>query len=574
VFKKTKIIIYIVLLALFLRLVFLDRIPTGISNDEYYFVLNAKSVFYNFLILITKGWNNEVFHEILNSINSETSILLMALFMGILPSSMFFIRLPYVIVGVLTIYLIYKITQKYTKNINLALLTALLFAINPWSIYVNRTSFDAPVALFFFVLTIYLQSFPKRWYIVFSALTSFFAFNGYIGTKVIYLPFMLFVSFYSWKIIHHKKFTKLFIFNILFAVTITVQFLLNLSGSSISNRKSELALPSSDSIITEVISERNQSLVTPFNTIFTNRYTIYARNFTNKYLYNFSTDILFLDGDHTFMISLWKMGYFYYIDIFLLIFGLIYLFNHHRSFFYLLSLLIMLSPIPESIRIDKLPSYAFHSSFQYPFLMIVLGAGTFHFWQLAKSKILKFLFVFIYSILFINFIDIYFNKYPIYQPEGFFISRRLVSNYVKHEQANMTPIYIATNEPESLFRNYLFFTNQYNYKNFSLIKNQYLLHPEKRFFQWGSITISDKLPEKTQENTTYILDSEISTTSLSTDKYFSIYHLGDKRDLYKIYFGKTCIEKSSKENLPLTINDLRAESLTKNEFCQKFVSIR
>lgn len=112
-FKKQKIIIYIVLLALFLRLIFLDRIPTGISNDEYYFVLNAKSVFYNFLILVTKGWNNEIFHEILKSINSETSILLMAPFMGILPSSMFFIRLPYVVVGVLTTYLIYKITQKY-----------------------------------------------------------------------------------------------------------------------------------------------------------------------------------------------------------------------------------------------------------------------------------------------------------------------------------------------------------------------------------------------------------------------------------------------------------------------------
>lgn len=566
--RSRLLLLLIITIALILRTIFLGRIPTGMSNDEYYFVLGAKSVFYNTITLIKDGWNPEIYQEILKTINSETSIALLAPIHGLLPSTLFWTRFPYAIIGVLSIFLLFKITYKNTKNTNLSLLVALVAALNPWNIYVNRTAFDAPIAIFFFLLTIYLQSFPKPKLIILSALTSWLAFNAYIGTKVIYLPFMIVSIYYSWRHLHHQKYTKTFIFLLIFSIFVTTSFLISLSKSSISGRTSELATLASPSIVREVIDERNQSLKTPFNTIFSNKITVYLHNFINKYFYNFSTDIQLLDGDHTFMVSLWKMGYLYYIDFFLIILGIIYLFNKFRSFFYYLSILILLSPVPEAVRIDKIPSYAFHSSFQYLFLFIILGCGFYYLWHLLKFKSLKILFVFVYLLLFLNFLNIYFIRYPIYQSEGFFISRRILANYLKFEGNQKRYIEITTNEPESVFRNYLYFTNQYNYQNFSKIRNQYLQHPDKRNFEWGTIKITDQKPDKLSLNITYITDA--NTEFFNIQKYQSIYHLGDYHPLFNIYQGQVCPQASL--NTVYYFSDLDVEKHSLGNFCQKYIS--
>ena len=573
--KHNKLLFLILALAIFLRTVFLDRLPAGISNDEYYFILSSKNVFFDLINLFKGGWDSQIFQNIVKTVNSETSILLMAPILGLLPSTLFYARIPYVFIGVVTIFLIYKITLKNTKNINLSLLIALIAAINPWSIYVNRTSFDAPVALLFFVLTIYLQSLSNYKYILLSAISSYLAFNGYIGTKVIYLPFMLITSIYSWKVLHHKKYTKSFIFTIIFSIVVTLSFILKLSSSSIGNRRSELIFPSSPQISSQVNDERRQSIQTSYLSVFSNKYTIYFRNFIDKYLYNFSTDILFLNGDHTFMVSLWRMGYFYYLDFLLLIIGIIYLFNHHRNFLIFLVSLILLSPIPESIRADNIPSYAFHSSFQYPFLYIIIGSGAYYLWSLLKVKLLKLAFAVAYIFLFFNFLDIYFNKYPIYQPEGFSTSRYLLANYIKHEQEKTPNIYVVTSEPEAIFRNYIYLTKQYNLQNISSIKNQYLLHPDSRYFQWANITISDQVPSGKDSDTTYIFDSSITNFPFSSETHLAITHLGDAREIFKIYSSQSCQNLSLSTYVSnLKTKDLKFTSLSETDFCQKYISSR
>jgi len=571
--RKNKIIfVSILVLALLLRLLFLDRIPTGISNDEYYFILNAKSVFYNFVSLLKNGWDYQIFQNILSGINSETSILIMAPIFGLLPSNLFFARLPYVFIGLLTIVLIFKITLKNTRNINIALLAALLSAINPWSIFVHRTSFDAPVALLFFLLTFYLQSFACPKLIILSALTSFFAFNGYIGTKIIYLPFMLFCSYYSWRYVQRKKYPGHFVIVVLISLLITTSYILNLNTSITGNRRSELVYPSSVPIVLEATTAQNQSLATPFKNLFSNRYYIYLKTFIDKYLYNFSTDILFLDGDHTFMLSLWKMGYFYYIDLFLIILGTIYLFNHHRHFLLLLILSILLSPIPEAIRLDKIPAYAFHSAFQYPFLLIILGAGAYYVWRLLSKKIFRFIFVFIYLLLFLNFIDLYFYKYPIYQSEGFFMSRQTLSRFLQMESSKSPSIVVVTSEPEAVYRNYLYFSKQYNYQNYQQISSQYTLHPGARYFKWGNITITDEPPQTKEKDTVYIVDQNISNYPFSSEKHLVISTLGDRLPLYKIYFSQSCASTIFPVLQPkLNMTDLNLEKLTHEDFCKKYL---
>lgn len=561
---KTKLIILgiVILFSGLIRLFYLDRIPSGINDDELHFVMNAKSNFYRFTNI--EGNTNPF--EL-----GEMSSLVFAPIIGPLPTNLFTARLPYALTGCLIIVLIYLITSKLTGNFYLAILSAIVASINPWSIYVSRTSFDAPIAILFYLLTFYLLILSKPKYIYLSIITGFLAFNSYIGTKILFFPFILISSYFLWKF--NKKNGKQYLIAIIASFLITLNFIITLPNQSVGNRVSELATPNSQKIIDQVILERQQSLQTrPLKFLLTNRYTVYIRNFTQKYLYNFSTDILFLEGDHTATGSLWKHGYFYYIDAILLIFGIIYLYINHKKFLGLISLLILLSPIPEAIRSDTIPAYVFHSSFQYPYLFIIIAAGILLFWKLFSNKYLRFLLVFIYLLSFINFIDIYFFKSPMYQPESFAFSHRVISNYLKLESNKNKEIYVLTQEPEVLFRSYLFFTNSYQKSNFDLIKNIYS-QPRDNISLNNIHFINHNKYLPTGNNYTLIFD----TDNFNFDQEESIFYisrLSDAGKIFSIYRGTTC-KGSGLLTFPnnIKIKDINIEKLDEKSFCQKYITI-
>jgi len=560
--KRLIILCLIILLSGIVRLVFLDRIPSGINDDELHFVLNAKSTFYGFSNI--EG-NANPFQL------GEMSSLFFAPLIGILPTNLFTARLPYVLIGCLSIILIYLITFKITKNFNLAIISALIAAINPWSIYVNRTSFDAPIAIFFYLLTFYLLTFKKPKYIYLSIITAFLAFNSYIGTKVLLLPFIILSSYFLWKF--NKKNGPQYLIVVLASLLITINFIITLPNQSVGKRVGELATPNSSKISDQVNLERQQSVqFKPLNYLFTNKYTIYAKNFTQKYFYNFSTDILFLEGDHTATGSLWKMGYFYYIDALMILMGIIYLYIKNRNFLFLIGSFILLSPIPEAIRSDSIPAYIFHSSFQYPFLFILIAAGILLFWQIFSNKIFRFSLVLVYLLSFINFIDIYFFKSPIYQPESFSFSKRVVSNFIRLENNKNKEIYVLTREPEVLFRSYLFFTNSLQRNNFNLIKNIYSQSKDNIIFNKIHFINNNKyLPSG--NNYTLIFDTNNFTFDEKNSKTY-ISRLSDAGRIFSIYRGSTC-QNLNLSTFPnnLTIKNINIEKLDEKSFCERFITI-
>jgi len=560
---KIKLIILsiVVIFSGIIRFLYLDRIPVGINDDELHFVLNAKSIFY--------GFSN--IEGNINPFNlGEMSSLIFAPIIGPLPTNLFTARLPYVIISCLTIVLIYLITLKLTKSFPLAIISALVTSINPWSIYVSRTSFDAPVAIFFFILTFYLLTFKKPKYIYLSIITAFLAFNSYIGTKILLLPFIVISSYFLWKF--NKKNGKQYLIVILASLIITLNFIFTLSTQPIGKRISELETPYSQKIVDQVNLERRQSIQSEtFKKVLTNKYTVYFRNFTQKYLYNFSTDIFFLEGDHTATGSLWKHGYFYYIDAILILLGIVFLYINHRNFLILICSFILLSPIPEAIRSDSIPAYVFHSSFQYPYLFILIAAGFLLLWQIFSNRYLRFFLIFIYLLSFVNFIDIYFLKSPIYQPESFAFSHRIISNYIKLESNKNREIYVLTREPEVLFRSYLFFSNSYQKNNFNLVKNIYSQSKENMSLNnIHFISHNKHLPSG--KNYTLIFDTDNFDYGQKEQKYF-ISRLSDAGRIYSIYRGVTC-QNINLQTYPnnIKIKDLNVEKLNEKNFCERYIT--
>ena len=281
--------------------------------------------------------------------------------------------------------------------------------------------------------------------------------------------------------------------------------------------------------------------------------------------------MLVTQGDSTYLISLWKMGYIYYLDLLFIILGLVFLFKHYRKVAILLASLVLLSPIPEAIRSDTVPAYAFHSSFQYPFLQLIVGAGFFFFLQSRIPKFFKYLTVLIYLINILLFINLYFFRYPIYQSEGFNFSRRLASRFIELELQKDREVFVITNEPGTHLRSFLFYTNGYQQSNYDQIANIYR-QPTLERIDFGRLHLTIHQEDVLDKpNATIIVESSSSSINFLERRQLSIHRPDGFVQMYRIYSPTSC--SSAQPSIPseFHLSDLDVENQTENDFCQKFI---
>lgn len=561
-------IIFVLAFSLFIRLIFLNVYPNGLTNDELHFVLNAKAVYLNFSNL-AENWSPLSLKTIPGEPSSELTFLTLGPFIGPFPLNLFTARLPYVLFGVASIYLLFLITSQLF-NPKIGYLTALIASINPWLFFVNRTSFDAPIAIFFFLLTLYCLLKLKGNLLFFSLIPSVFAFYTYIGTKVIYVPAIVLFCLFTAKF-RRKYFSQYFIISLL-SLFLFIFYIFSLKNNGGLIRTTELWSPFSQNIILQVENERQLSVKSIFTPIFINRYTVYFRLFISKYLNNFSPDVLFLKGDPTYLISLWRHGYFYLTDIILFILGSFFLFTKYRLRLYFLIGLILLSPIPEAVRSDSIPAYAFHSSFQYPFLLIIVASGFYFLLSSIKNKIIKYLIVIFQILLFLNLTFVYFFSYPIYQPEGFFFSNRLISQFINFEQQNSThSIVFLTREPTNMFRNFIFFSNALNKSTFKNIQQSSL---NKDSIRYQNILFTNKLDTIDFSTTTLIIENALTNRNYPNVTSYSLNRLSDNQPMFSIFNSNLCSDQQSSK-FPRTYNFslFTPDKMSLPVFCKNFVSL-
>jgi len=552
----------IIIIGILFRILFLDRIPSGINDDELHFVINSKAISY--------GLNN--FYGNNASKLNEYSSWLFSPIIGALPLNLFDARLPYAVTGIIAIILIFNIVKNISKNVNLALACALVTALNPWSIYVSRTSFDAPIAMTLFLTSFWLLTHKNIFSIILSIIFGYFGFNSYIGTKTIYFPLYLIINYFSWRYVNNQKFILTYLLSVLTPLFITIFFITNLTSTGVSGRTKELISLSSDKTISLVNIEKNQSLRSPFKLIYSNSLSVSARLFINKYLESFSSSTLFTTGDRTFTGSLWKIGYFYYLDALLIVIGFIYLYQFQNRLLKLLLAIILIAPIPEAIRSDELPAFVFHSVAQFPIICIFIGAGSYSLCQkIQKNKIIVSTVIALYLIQILNFVDIYFFKSPIYQSEGFAFSRRIISNYLIREEPQKK-IFVLTNESNTQFRSYLFYSNLYSKANSLEIASH--LKQSNDVITFNNITFTNTR-ETLPKSQDYILltTPELDPGNQSSSKY-SIYKLSDNAEIYRIYRSDIChgqVKDYFSHNLSLV--DLSVEKMDNQSFCNRYLSL-
>ena len=551
-------IFFIFLLSLLVRVIFLDRVPSGITNDEMDYILNAKSVFLSGSD-ISHTWNPLTF-TIPKSGNFEAEIppLLTFWLIGPLPLSMFTSKLIYALFGAGTVGLLFLITKKLIGHKE-AFIVGLVGAFNPWLIFFGRSAYDTPLAIFFFLLSFYLLLIFKSWKILLVFPAFFIAFFSYAGTKLILLPFSLVTIIFAWY--NNKKDIKQYLIIFVLCVTLVVFYafsILHTSGSRIN----ELATPNMQSISSAVNDERRLSVNTLFTPVFSNKYVVYGKYELDKYFNAFSPSFLFLNGDSKNEFSLWYHGVFYYLDAFFMLVGFFVLFSKYKKAFFILLSLVLISPIP-SVLSNVGNSYAVRSMLLAPLLIIFIGVGV----SYASNKhfLAKYIIFGLYLVLILNFFNIYFLRNPIYNSESFTFSGRELAKYLSFQSGDA---YVINATPRIPYEQYLFYNNilnaktmnlvasDYKNKSFSINKLHFITCTQAKGIPVGTVVVYDKC-------------NNIPTSN----KNLVIAQLADAGKILTINNDVEC----SKYNLSaypkgITFSDLNVEKLSKKSFCETFIT--
>lgn len=309
-------LLIIVAIAALLRLLFLGTIPNGFFCDE------ASNGYDSYSILKTlrdqHGNFLPLFARALDDYRPSLYIYLTAPFIQIFGLNEFAVRLPAAIFGVLTIIVFYALVKElFDKRV--ALITALLLAMNPWHIHFSRIAFEATLIPFFTCLSVwlFLKSLKHPNYLPLTAIVWGLSLHTYQASRVFFSLFFLgIILIYRKELWQLKK-------QVLIAISLFLLIFIPLFSFWISPEG--LARAKGTGIETNIVT------------------------ILKYYLSYFNPDFLFFNGDPISRHSAAKIGELYYFELITVPVGIFYVLKEKPVQRLLLLLWLFLYPIPAAL---------------------------------------------------------------------------------------------------------------------------------------------------------------------------------------------------------------------------------
>ena len=562
--RGNKLLFGILLLALFLRGIFLDRVPVAISGDEMIYSFIAK-----FILLtgsdISGTWN-------------PLSIFLFQYPLGAFPQaelpyflsffsfgSLFLSKLPHVIFSVGIIYALYLLTkQLFTEKT--ALWVAFLACINPWLIVIGRTGYEMNLAMFFYILGFYLLLKAKSTLqLVITFAVFLLGFYSYIGTKLIFLPVILLgVGYVYWE--NKKEVGKkhvLFVGASILVVGLYGAILLSTSTS----RVGEIFLPTHESVSKTVGVQRQNSVPSPLSLVMGNKLVVYTDILLKKTAAVLSPEYLFMNGDQFYGIQ--SYGLFHVVDGIGILVGMWFLFSRYPKKGWVLVGLILLSIVPQLFHKNP-DNFSPHNTLLIPFLLIVAGVGISEFQTLLKGKQQKLFslsLLLLYTFFIAKFSYVYFTRYPLLG--GSDLPLRVMAAYVQKAQEQNKKIVVFSNNAEDVYKKYLFYSNKLNNETVVEIRQSF----EEKKYTLGEVTIMSCDLNFTPDTTTiYIAQSECGSPQTTQDSMV-ISRLVDGGAVYRIYNDPFCNYDLLQGYISTkSFSQLNVEALSLEEMCTQYMT--
>jgi 4-amino-4-deoxy-L-arabinose transferase-like glycosyltransferase len=323
----------IILVGFFIRTLSIDLSPPSLNWDEISHGYNAYSILHT--------GNDEWGHHLPTIFRAygdyklPVYIYLTALSEFFLGLSDLSIRFASVIFGTLGILLTYLLTKEISKNNKLALFSALLVCIEPWTFFLSRGGFEANVS---WVLTLggilaFLKSLKNPRYLVLSSILLGLSVWTYNSARI-FIPtlIILIAVIYRQEIaVQARKSSKLFCLSIaIFVIFLAPMFyqLLHTEGSA---RYTNVAILDEGAINT-INSSRGSSNLPPVAAhLMYNKVTYFSVEFIKNWLSHFSPNFLFLNGGSQYQFNVPNMGLLYMPDLLFISVGLFYLAKNRKD---------------------------------------------------------------------------------------------------------------------------------------------------------------------------------------------------------------------------------------------------
>lgn len=375
------------------------------------------------------------------------------------------VRLPNLILSVLTILFLYKLVLLFSKKNNLAFLTAAVLTFSPWHIHFSRGAWESSAALSFIVIGTYFffKSINEKFIKNFSIFVILYVLSLYIyhsARLIAPLLALTLVILYFKKIL--SNFPKILI-PILIGITLAIPVAFSFLHNGGTTRLGGVGLTADQGPINranELINQHgNVKLV---NRIMHNKRFLYLISWGQKYTSHFDLNFLTISGDEVPRSKVPEMGQIHLIEIVFLILGLIFLlkttiFNQKSKIFIIAFLLI--APIASSLTYQA-PSALRALSMTIP-LSILIGFGIYSFFLLFKNqkilKLISIIVIIIYGYFIAYYFDAYFVHYQKRYPYAWEYGFDQLVPYLENQKQNYNQIYV-TNKYDQPYILFLFFS--------------------------------------------------------------------------------------------------------------------
>jgi 4-amino-4-deoxy-L-arabinose transferase-like glycosyltransferase len=408
----------IIILAAFLRLFDLDKIPGSFIPDEL--ALGYTS----FSLLKTGADIHGNFFPISFSIFGAAWTLIGYPLMDFIPQiflglSEWSVRLPSAIAGIAGTVLIYFIADiVFFKNKKVNLLAALVFSISPWNVFLSRLGLEYSLALSVFLLGLlcflkFIYVSNKKESLLMASVIIFSL------TEIIYYPYVIFIPIFliSLFILFKSKIIKSrrFLWVLAFFVLSNLLIYLIIFSTSIGESSSQSIFNDKGVIYNRVEKFRTDKSNEPIllQRIIHNKYLGVPYQMAQNYVNTFSPDFLFDKGGDKIERDIGYFGKLYLIDALFLLIGFAGLFYKKEKNIWFLCIWLITAPIASSVTKDS-PSTS-RLFMIMPIFTLVIAYGMYQFLGLLKGGLIKKLFFILVSGLFlvnfIFFIDAYFAHF-------------------------------------------------------------------------------------------------------------------------------------------------------------------
>lgn len=412
--KINFLILVIIALAFLLRFWMVDKYPVGLNADE-------AAIGYNAYSLIETG-RDEYGYILPLSFKSFGDYKPGLYFYFVVPFIWLFglselaVRLPSVIFGTGTVFLIYLLGQKIFENRKTGIVCALLLTITPWHIHYSRGGWETNAATFFISLGVlfFIQKVGDPKYLFYSLLSFMASMYLYQSPRLVVplLVIIIAVLYYKKILPNLKKFIMYFSILGLLSIPLIFQFASG-GGSARFSGLSIFSDPGPANRVNELRGEHNIPSRIEAKAIH-NKITAYFTNFLGHYLDHFSPNFLFINGDPIIRNKIPETGQFYLIFSLFLIIGIFGLITGKFEQAKLLFVWILTAPLASSLTYQT-PNAVRAFNLVVP-LVLVIGYGLSVVFAQIKSNHFRKLLVILFGVIIlfetVHFLESYYMHYP------------------------------------------------------------------------------------------------------------------------------------------------------------------